>query len=225
MSREKSQSDREELLAHAARCYRQGGLKFDACRCLERLDRYGEAAFLHEAGKRWDDAARCFEQAKNWRGAARCHLENNQPRQAARCLQSARDPLEAALVLAHLARDFQQARAILADLSFDSPEQQLTLDLVRGRCDLHRNPAAAGRAVCQVIERLHETVPGPPRERVLNWAFILAHEVLNRPDLTSALFAAMAAAGIPDARQRWEHWAEARLESVEGIFAAEEEAP
>ncbi len=224
MSAENARPTRLELLSHAARCYRNARLEGDACRCLENAGKHGEAALLHQAAKRWRQAAGCYERAENWSNAARCHLEDRSPLEAARCLLEAGDPLEAGWVLAHLAHNYERARAMLANLQLESTELQLALTLARGRCALPRKSADAGRAVREVIRRVDQTTPGADRERVLKWAFTLAHDVMDRPDLTAALFAAVSEADIPDAEKHWERWAERRLGSAEGIFTAEEEA-
>ncbi len=223
MSRDGESLSREELLAHAARCYRSASLDQDACRCYESALMHGQAAILHRTACRWHAAARCFEADKQWESAARCHLENNNPEEAARCFLVADDPLEAAWTLAHHARNYDGARIILADLSFESTERQLALGLARGRCAAPRNAAEAGRAVRRAIQGFPETIPGRDRNRVIAWAMTLAHDVLDRPDLVSALFSAMAEVGVEDARTHWERWAQARLGSAEGIFTAEEE--
>ena len=209
---------REELLVHAARCFRNARLDRDACRCLEAAARYNESALIHRQMSRWAEAARCFEGANNWGAASRCHLEDGRPAEAARCLLSAGDPLEAAWVLAHLAHRYDQARAALARFN---PEDQVPGQSVR--CDGPRKPAAAGRAVREVVGRLGEIDPGPGRDRVLEWALALAVDVLDRPDLASALFTAAGAAGVPDIHGRWETWAEDRLGTLEGVITEPEE--
>ncbi len=224
MSQESVQPTRQELLAHAARCYRNARLTLDACRCLEGAAEYGSAALIYQGIKNWAEAARCFEQDENWRAAARCHMENRRPGRAARCLIAGGEPLEAGWILAHHAHHYEHARAVLVDLQFDSPERSLALALARGRCDAPKNPVTAGRAVREVINRLNETAPGPDRDRMLDWAFTLTNQVMDRPDLAGALYAAAVEAGVPEAQQSWERWAGERLGSLEGIVAAEEEA-
>jgi len=214
---------RKELLVHAARCFRNARLDRDACRCLEAAARFGESALIHRQMSRWAEAARCFEEAENWRAAARCHLEDGQPAEAARCLISAGDPLEAGWILAHLAHRYDQARAVLARFSPDEPADGLARDLALGRCDTPRKPAAAGRAVRAVVRRLGDIDPGPGRDRVLEWALVLAVDVLDRPDLALALFTAAAAAGASDIHGRWEAWAEDRLGTLEGVITEPEE--
>ncbi len=216
-------TERKRLLARAARCYRRAGQENDACRCLERAGDFAAAAHIHEHAGRWMQAGQCFEYARLWPLAARCFLNAELPLDAARCQQEADNFLEAAWILAHHARRYSRSRAVLKDFKPEGAGQELAFLLVRARCATARKNGGAGAVVRRVLPRLSELVPGPDRDRVMNWSFILTHAVLDRPDLTNELFAAAWHAGI-DVRKRWEGWAEQRLGSSECLAFLEEDA-
>lgn len=50
----------------------------------------------------------------------------------------------------------------------------------------------------------------------MRWALTLP-EVLQRPDLAAQLHAATVEAGLPQAVEHWETWAQQRLGSAQGI--------
>jgi len=219
-----SQSDRrKELLGHAARCFRNAGMDQDACRCLKAADRFSESALIYQNMSQWGFAAQCFELANNWQSAAYCYLKNHQPAEAARCLIAANVPLEAGWIMAHLVKNNKKAREILIPLKPEGLEDRLCRDLALGRCMSNRKTSDAGRAIRNVIHQLHNLSPGPGRDRVMEWSFILAMDVLDRPDLISSLFTAAVAAQIPDIFQKWDAWAETRLQYCEGIIPKEED--
>ncbi|MCP4661043.1 MAG: hypothetical protein GY856_37045 [bacterium] len=214
---------RQELLGKAARCYRSAGYLDGACRCLEAGGNLAAAGLLHEQAQRWADAARCFESSGHWDAAASCHLANGEPVDGARCLVTAGRQLEAGWIFAHEAHRYDRARATLAQVNPETPEQTLARDLVLARCEAAREHNPAGQAVQRATTELGRLSPGPVRTQVVEWALVVA-DVLDRPDLTAQLQAAAVAAGLPDSVQRWETWALARLGSAEGIpVSAEEE--
>ena len=219
-----SQSNRrKELLGHAARCFRNAGMDQDACRCLKAAERFSESALIYQHMNQWLFAAQCFEQAKNWQSAAHCYLQNHQPVDAARCFIAANMPLEAGWIMAHHVKNHKKARKILNPLKLKGLEDQLSRDLALGRSWADGKKSEAGRAIRNVIHHLNDLTPGPGRDRVMKWSFILAIDVLDRPDLVSALFNAAMSAQIPDIQQKWETWAETRLKHFEGIIPIEED--
>lgn len=215
------QSTRQQLLARAARCYRNAGQEQDACRCLESAGDYSAAGLMHEQAARWSEAATCFEQAGQWPLAARCFLAAEQPQEAARCYLAADNPLEAAWVLAHHAHRFDAARAALANFKPQEPEQVLAHMLAMARCAVPAKNGEAGRLLRQVYLRLNELREGAGRNRIMNWAFALADEAMDRPDLVMELMATAWNADI-DTRNQWESWAKRRLGSTEVITLLEQ---
>lgn len=207
---------REELLRRAVLCYRRAGADDDACRCLQQLGDFAAAALLHEQAKRWLLAARCFEGAAQWRSAARCYLVAHEPESAACCLIAAEDYLEAGWLLAHEAQRVDRARAVLARVQPQGDEETLALALAVARCHSVRQPGAGGSVLRRVVTALPQLAAGPGRERVVRWALAQA-EVLRRPDLAAQLHAAMLEAGLPQAVEHWETWAQQRLGSAQGI--------
>lgn len=194
MSASAAALDREQLLAQAARCYRDAGCLADACRCFAARRDFATAARLYEELHDWLAAARCYEQATQWDAAARCHL-------------AAGNPLAAGWLLAHR---YTQARSVLARVRGETVDEELALLLARARCVAPKQPAAAGRALRALLPRLAELPAGRGGDQVMNWAFALASEVLDRPDLTLELLTAAWDAGI-DSRTRGEQWARQRL--------------
>ncbi|ETR67026.1 MAG: hypothetical protein OMM_05360 [Candidatus Magnetoglobus multicellularis str. Araruama] len=219
-----SQSNRrKELLGHAARCFRNAGMDQDACRCLKAAHRFSESALIYQNMNQWLFAAQCFEQVNKWESAAYCYLNNHQPMDAARCLIAANESLEAGWIMAHLVKNYKKAREILIPLKPDHLEDRLCRDLALGRCMSDRKKTDAGRSIRNVILHLNDLSPGPGRHRVMKWSFILAMDVLDRPDLISALFNAAKAANIPDIQQKWDTWTETRLKYIKGIIPKEED--
>lgn len=202
--------DRRQLLARAARCYRDAGRLADACRCFEARGDFATAGRLYEEQPDWPAAARCYEQATQWDAAARCHLAAGMPLDAARCHLAADNPLAAGWLLAHRAHRYAHARSVLARVRCETVDEELALLLARARCAAPKQPAEAGRALRAVLPRLAELHPGAGRDQVMNWAFALASEVLDRPDLTLELLTTAWDAGI-DSRSRGEQWARQRL--------------
>ena len=210
MSASTAALDREQLLAQAARCYRDAGCLADACRCFAARRDFATAARLYEELHDWLAAARCYEQATQWDAAARCHLAAGWPLAAVRCHLAAGNPLAAGWLLAHRAHRYAQARSVLARVRGETVEEELALLLARARCIAPKQPAAAGRALRALLPRLAELPAGRGCDQVMNWAFVLASEVLDRPDLTLELLTAAWDAGI-DSRTRGEQWARQRL--------------
>lgn len=215
MAKQNTAADtRAQLLARAAHCYQSAGQERDACRCLEQAGQFGAAGNLHEQAGRWPEAAQCFRQAKQWPQAAHCFLQAGLPDEAARSQLAAGNPLEAAWILAHHAQQWHAARSALATFTPADAEQQLALLLLQARCAVAERGNQASRLVRQVCTRLGELQVGSNHQRVMTWAYILCHEVLDRPDLTQELLACAWQTGI-DTRTRWEHWAQQRLGNTE----------
>jgi hypothetical protein len=204
-----------EVLARAVRCYRDAGLDEDACRCLERLEDFPAAAAIHERLGHTLEAAGCFERAGDLPAAARCYQAGGADEDALRCLDAAGRPVDAAWVAAHRLRRPDRALAMLARAAPLGPDDALAADLVRGRCGGARSGEAAA-AVHRVLTWLPGQPAGPQRDRLVAWALTLAR-LIDRPDLSAGLFAALVAAGQPGAAERWEDWARRRLGSVDGI--------
>ncbi len=211
-------SPRQVLLTKAVQCYRAAGHDVDACRCLERLGDYRGAAFLHENARRFSQAAVLYERAELWAAAARCYLQMHAPAQAARCLTEAGDYLEAGWLLAHEAHHFERAQALLTRVEPQSLQDELALALARARCTVVNRRNEAGAIVRRVSTELAQLPPGPGRDRIVRWALELI-EVLNRPDLATQLYAAAVAAGLPQALEQWETWAQRRLGTAVGLPA------
>lgn len=210
------EAGREQLLARAAQCYRSAGLEQDACRCLERAGNFSGAGQIHEQAERWSEAAHCFEQARQWPLAARCFLAAGMPEDGARSQLAAGNHLEAAWAYAHHAHRFEAARAALIGYAATGAEQELALLLAQARCAVPQKGGVAARLLHQVCARLGELAEGSGRKRVIDWAFALGHEVLDRPDLMIELMCAACGANI-DIRERWESWARQRLGGTEGM--------
>ncbi len=216
-------TEREALFAKAADCYRRAGYYDGACRCLELFGDFAAAGSLHEQARRWTEGARCYEEAGHWDAAARCHLADGEPVDGARCLVAAGRHLEAGWILAHEAHRFDRARATLARVKPETPEETLARDLAVARCEARKERNDAGRAVVRAAAELAALGPGPGRDRIVDWALTIA-DVLDRPDLAAQLQAAAVEAGLPESVKRWETWALARLGSAEGIPVLEERA-
>jgi tetratricopeptide (TPR) repeat protein len=224
-----------QLLAHAARCYRNAGLAADAVRCLERAGDWHGAALLHRDAGRWGRAADCFERAGRHAEAADCHLHAGRPAAAARSLELAGDPLGAGWVLAHLAGQPRQAAAVLARppsapgaadgtpgaaaaaANGGDAALPLATHLVRARIAAHRDPAAAALLLRQAAADLAALERSAVPARLLDWAHTLAEQVLARADLAAELHAAAHRAGLADSGPRWEAWAQAALGDSTGV--------
>lgn len=126
---------RADLLRRAAHCYRVAGWSEDACRCLEGAGDHAGAARMHEKLGRWTRAARAYEHAAEWSNAARCFLQADQPEEAADCLLKHDEIIEAGWVLAHHAKSYLRARAVVERVSSESPELEQQIELVLARCD------------------------------------------------------------------------------------------
>lgn len=210
-------SQRVELLRRAANCYLGAELLDAACHCFEQLGDAARAARLHERQQRWEAAARHYELAQAWTDAARCYQQAGLPLAAANCLIQAGDSLAAAWLLADQGQRGTRARTLAQAAPVPTLARQLAQTLVLARCDLAAGQTEAAATRLQaVVNHLRELVPGPERERVENWAFVLA-DGMRRPDLAASLHAAAVLAGVPGAERRWECWALATLGDATGI--------
>jgi hypothetical protein len=211
----RSPPDRTELMRKAAGCFSRGGATRDACRCLEAVEDFSAAGFMHEQDGRMAEAARCFERAGAFLPAARCYLAAGAAPEAGRCLMAAGSRLEAGWTFAHHARDGRRALTVVGGLAAGSPEEALSLELVLARSELTRNRRRAALVVHRVTRELGQVAPAA-RGRIAEWALAVG-ETLERPDLIANLRAAMVDAGMPDALEEWEKWAMRTLGSARGI--------
>lgn len=213
-----------ELLRRAARCYAHDAWAGDACRLLAQLGDDRSAAPYFEQLGQWAQAGASYARSGQWRPAARCWQQAGEPAEAADCLVQGGEPIEGAWLFAHHASQFIRARNLLAQLPDDVEHDPLAVALVAARCDAGvKKVSQAAGCLRTVADRLLAQPSAPSRHRVLDWAFALADE-LRRPDLAATLHAMAFQTDVPDARQRWEEWADGELGETTGIPEEDEAA-
>lgn len=208
---------REKLLHKASQCYLNAGLTDDACRCFEALKDYGQVARLHEQQERWEDAAVAYSQVQDWLDAARCYQRCEQPIEAAQCYLNGGNRFQAAWVFAEQAHYFNRAQSIIQQIATQSLTDTLVRDIILARCEAGNGDTKnAGKYIHNVIHHFGDLEPGPGRQRIEEWALVVAQH-LGRPDLSASLYAAAYNAGVPGAEERWEAWAIKTLGDATGV--------
>ncbi len=206
-----------DLLARAASCYARAGWNREACRCFEQTGQHAEAARLYEIMELWPPAAEAYVLAGAWSSAARCYLRAGEPAPAAEYLLKAGEPLEAGWVLAEHLHRFQRARAVVDDAATPHVSDEAARELVLARCEAgSRQPGPAAKRLRRVIAGFGELGPGFGRQRIEDRVVAVA-STLGRPDLAARLYAAVNAAQVPGAVERWEAWALETLGDATGI--------
>ncbi|VFN02285.1 MAG: hypothetical protein BECKG1743D_GA0114223_105604 [Candidatus Kentron sp. G] len=196
----------------AARCYLRAGLPTDSARChLAGNNPLTGAWILAHHAHRFDCARAALAHVTPegpWQelalllAEARCELPRR-PRQAERAL----------------GRLFVRLRELGPEPPASAPEPA---DAPKREPVPEDDPAPDRDAGASGEQNpLAQTAPSPNREpnperdRVMNWGYTLAWRVMDRPDLTTELFAAAWEAGI-DTRGHWEDWLGQRLGDATG---------
>jgi hypothetical protein len=180
---------RQQAHEQAAICYRRAGYEMDAARCYALAGAHRRAAEIYAALRLFGQAAASFAEAGL--------------------------PEVGAWLLAHVADQPDQARALLAAsgqravaaLRQESEVSGLCRRLVLARCEIAEGaaPEVIRSVIAEVCAALAD--PSTPSDQVAEeWAVALS-EAAQRYDQAALVFAAAVRGGRYGAGQRWKAWA------------------
>ncbi|MGK7874143.1 MAG: SUMF1/EgtB/PvdO family nonheme iron enzyme [Xenococcaceae cyanobacterium] len=218
MSNPQNSTNAKELLQKAAHCYEKAGWLEEAGRVWATLEEYTQAAKCYEQPENWEKAAHCYIQASEWGDAARCYLLAKQPEAAADCWFQGGEPLKAAWIKADKLKQIYQTQLVLAQLTPQTPTQEIEIELITARCEASRRKKSQA---AKSLRKLLDFQVSIGDKHLYEWGLRIA-QVINRPDLRALIYAAAVRAKIPNAIEEWEKWAIEKLGDATGIPLPEE---